>query len=125
KLQEQREQRQRVETRKLREQLMKERQVSDQRHQHVERRLGAHDEALGLDTSKPPELPNSVSAAQLTNSDLWFYARDETRQGPVSSETIRHLITARAIDGSTLVWSEGMHDWAPLDNIDAFRGDLS
>ena len=35
------------ENRRLREQLAKERQVADQRHGHVERRLGAHDQALG------------------------------------------------------------------------------
>tara|TARA_R110002072_G_scaffold46591_10_gene129183 strand:+ start:214206 stop:214760 length:555 start_codon:yes stop_codon:yes gene_type:complete len=125
KVQEEREKRQRMETRKLREQLQKERQVSDQRHNHVERRLGAHDESLGIDTSNPPELPHTAAAAQLTNSDQWFYARDNERQGPVTEETIRHLLTAQAIDGDSLVWCDGMADWMPARDVAAFRGDVS
>ncbi|MFT4515318.1 MAG: hypothetical protein ACI89X_004096 [Planctomycetota bacterium] len=125
KVQEEREKRQRMETRKLREQLQKERQVSDQRHHHVERRLGAHDESIGIDTSNPPGLPNTQAAAQLTNGEQWFYARDNERQGPVSEETIRHLLAAEAIDGDSLVWRDGMPDWMPARDLDQFRGDVS
>ncbi|MEZ6038706.1 MAG: DUF4339 domain-containing protein [Planctomycetota bacterium] len=128
KVQEEREKRVRLENRRLREQLNNERQVADQRHQHVERRLGVHDEALGVDTSRPPELPAAAPApAQLTetSSAQWFYARDNERQGPVSTETIRHLLQARAIRGDTLVWSQGMQDWDELQNVGTFRGDLA
>lgn len=125
KKEEERERRQKLENRRLREQLAKERQVSDSRNQNVERRLGAHDEALGLDTSNPPELPHTATAAQLTNGDQWFYARDNERQGPVSTETIRHLLQAKAIDGDTLIWSEGMSDWTALRDTDPFQGDVA
>jgi hypothetical protein len=110
-----------LENRRLREQLAKERQVADQRHHHVERRLGAHDQALGLDTTEPPQLtggtPPQLAAA------TWYYARGTERLGPVTVETIRHLVQAKAISGSTLVWCEGMKDWAPLSTIDDLRGD--
>jgi len=110
-----------LENRRLREQLAKERQVADQRHHHVERRLGAHDQALGLDTTEPPQLtggtPPQLAAA------TWYYARGTERLGPVTVETIRHLVQAKAISGSTLVWCEGMKDWAPLSTIDGLRGD--
>jgi len=125
KQQDERERRVSLENRRLREQLNKERQVSDQRHGHVERRLGAHDEALGLDTSKPPELQHTATPAQLTDGDQWFYARDGERQGPVTMQTMRHLLQAEAINGDSLVWSEGMHDWAPLSSLEQFRGDVS
>ena len=125
KQQQEREQRQRQETRKLREQLLKERQVADQRHQHIERRIGAHDEALGLDTYNPPELTNSPAAMQLGNGVQWFYARNNEQQGPVSAETIRHLLAAGAIDRNSLVWAEGMSDWAPIASVDSFRGDVA
>lgn len=123
--QEEREQRVSLENRRLREQLNKDRQVADQRQSQVERRLGAHDEALGLDTSKPPQLHEASAPAQLTNADQWFYARDGERQGPVSPETIRHLLAADAIDQDSLVWSQGMQDWEPLRNVELFRGDVS
>ncbi|MCK5942438.1 MAG: DUF4339 domain-containing protein [Planctomycetes bacterium] len=122
---EERERRQRLENRRLREQLAKERQVSDSRHHTVERRLGAHDEALGLDTATPPELTHSAAAAQLTGGTQWFYARDNERQGPVSAETIRHLLQAKAIDADTLIWSEGMSDWTAVRETEEFGGDLA
>ncbi|MCB9877443.1 MAG: DUF4339 domain-containing protein [Planctomycetes bacterium] len=122
-----REKRIRLENRRLREQLDKERQVADQRHQHVERRLGVHDEALGVDTSRPPQLPGGTAPAQLTETGTgqWFYARDNERQGPVSAETIRHLLQARAIQRDTLVWSQGMQDWSELRHVDEFREDVA
>lgn len=125
KVQEEREKRQHRETRKLREQLQKERQVSDQRHNHVERRLGAHDESLGLDTSTPPGLPHTEAAAQLPNSEQWFYARNNKRQGPVTKDTIHHLLATEAIDGDSLVWCEGMSDWTQVRDLEQFRGGIS
>lgn len=125
KKEEERERRQKLENRRLREQLAKERQVSDARNTNVERRLGTHDEALGIDTSNPPVLPHTAAAAQLTEGGQWFYARDNERQGPVTSETIRHLLQAKAIDANTLVWSEGMQDWVAVKDTDAFSGDVS
>ncbi|MGC6488270.1 MAG: DUF4339 domain-containing protein [Planctomycetota bacterium] len=125
KKEEEKERRRRLENRRLREQLAKERQVSDSRNTNVERRLGAHDEALGLDTSNPPELPTPAATPQLTEGAAWFYARDNERQGPVTAETVRHLLQAGAIDGDTLIWSEGMQDWTALKATDAFAGDVS
>jgi hypothetical protein len=107
---------QELENRRLREQLAKERQVADQRHQNVERRLGAHDQALGLDTAEPP---------LLANAGVWYYARGNERLGPVAAETIRHLLQAQAIRGDTLVWREGMADWAPVRTTDEFGRDCT
>ena len=114
-----------LENRRLREQLSKERQVSDQRHGLIEKRLGVHDEALGIDTATPPELQASATPAQLTDGEQWFYARDGERKGPVSTETIFHLLEQKLIDTSTLVWINGMEDWAPVSDVDPFRGDRS
>jgi hypothetical protein len=127
KLQEQKDRRHELENRRLREQLAKERQVADQRHGNVERRLGAHDQALGLDTSTAPELGNSNAPVppQLPDRSQWFYARGKERLGPVSAETIRHLLQAGAIQRTTLVWTEGMADWTAVDATTEFRGDIA
>jgi len=125
KKEEERERRQKLESRRLREQLAKERQVADSRHQNVEQRLGAHDEALGIDTSSPPELGPAAAAPQLTVGGAWFYALDNQRQGPVTEETIRHLLRAKAVDSATLVWREGFADWVPLGDTDEFAGDAT
>lgn len=124
KQQEARERRVTLENRRLKEQLLKERQVSDQRHQHVEHRLGVHDEALGVDTATPPALSNDRGApARLTNGDeQWYYARNNERQGPVTAETIDHLLQAGAIDDDTLVWTDGMQDWQTIAETARFGG---
>lgn len=113
--------------RRLREQLAKERQVADQRHSHLERRLGAHDQALGLDTSERTELlPEQASSGPPPLAGgQWYYARDKERLGPVSAETIRHLLQARAIDRKTLVWREGMADWQALETTGEFDGEVA
>lgn len=112
-----------IETRRLREQLAKERMVADQRHQHVERRLGNHDQALGIDTREPPPLTHDTPP--LLPDVGWFYAPARERLGPVSAATIRHLLQTKAIDGNTLVWCEGMKDWAPARSTPEFAGDCA
>jgi hypothetical protein len=118
--------RQELENRRLREQLAKERQVADNRHGHVERRLGVHDQALGVDTAPAAALPGGAGAPPpLPSPSTWFYARGQERLGPVPAETIRQLLQARVIAADTLVWREGMADWQPLSHTDDFRGDVA
>lgn len=129
KVQQEREERQRQENRRLRERIAKERIVADSRHSEVNKRLGAHDQALGLDTSstpqlsgggaapaEPPRLPGEVAPAK------WYYARDGQRHGPVTAETITHLIAAKAVTGDSLVWRQGMADWLPLRDVPELDG---
>jgi GYF domain 2 len=125
KVEEERRRRHALETRRLREQLAKERQVADERHHHVERRLGVHDQALGVDTARPPELANTAAPPALPNAGVWFYARGQERLGPVAAETIRHLLQAQVLSPRSLVWREGMADWQPLDSVDDFAGEVS
>ncbi len=114
-----------LEARRLREQLAKERQIADQRHSQIDRRLGAHDQALGLRTDEAPELAGYAAPPELPDRDLWFYARGKERLGPVSADTLRHLLQAKAIDRGTLLWCEGMPDWVPLAKVEQFGGDLA
>ena len=129
KKEEEKQRRQSLETRRLQEQLAKERQIADQRHGLVERRLGAHDQALGLDTGAPdPLLTNAAAPPALPSSPTgapWFYARGTERMGPVTAETIRHLLRAKAIDSETLVWRDGMPDWTAVVKTEEFRGDVA
>lgn len=116
------------ENRRLREALAKERQVADQRHGHIERRLTVHDQAIGVDTSAPPALADAAAAPALpanASGARWYYARGKERMGPVSEETVRHLLQAGAIRGDTLVWREGMTDWTKAAAVDEFRGDVA
>lgn len=127
KKQEERDRRLSQENRRLREQIAKNRQIADSRQAGLERRLGAHDQALGLDTGEtagaltdgepaPPPLPDEA---------VWFYAHNNERQGPVPEETLRHMLRERAIKGATLVWREGMPDWTAIEKLPEFRGEVA
>jgi hypothetical protein len=47
----------------------------------------------------------------------WYYAHGDQRQGPVSESDFDALIAAGTITESTLVWKEGMPNWAPLREV--------
>lgn len=132
KLEEEKRRRHAEETRKLREQLKKERQVSDDRHDRSRGRLGAHDRALGIDTSsaempqidggsEPPRLP--PPGALPIAEEMWFYSDAGKQQGPVPASRLRQLWVDRRIDDSALVWREGMTDWVPISKaVDLLEG---
>ena len=44
----------------------------------------------------------------------WYYAQGDERKGPVTEAEFDALIAAGTITDSTLVWKEGMANWAPL-----------
>ena len=44
----------------------------------------------------------------------WFYESGGQRQGPVEAAEFERLISTGTIKPETLVWREGMADWAPL-----------
>jgi hypothetical protein len=44
----------------------------------------------------------------------WYYAQGDQRQGPVSDSELDALIAAGTVNENTLVWKDGMANWAPL-----------
>ena len=118
-----------AENRRLREQVRQERVKAETFRQYSMSRLDAHDGALGMNTRSlsagapsagTPQLDWSVGGAvppadpALTK---WYYEyRGETR-GPVVAGDLQALILANEITPQTLVWSEGMADWTPLQSV--------
>src|SRR5436189_4023754 len=47
----------------------------------------------------------------------WFYAEAEQQKGPVSEEEFQRLIAAGTIRPTTLVWRDGMANWAPFSTV--------
>ena len=47
----------------------------------------------------------------------WFYAQNGERQGPVSESEAQRLVQAGTIGADTLVWTEGMQDWAKASAV--------
>src|SRR5205807_4795373 len=44
----------------------------------------------------------------------WYYSRDGQQDGPHSDEALQLLLNSGQINASTLVWREGMVNWAPI-----------
>lgn len=123
------------EAQRLREVVRKDREVADRRSEETSRRLDAHDRAIGLDTRgptpvelteeqaralgdpSPPPIPRALSVTQAS----WFYLEDtdeeRVQRGPVAFVRLRELFERGEVDGTTLVWREGMGDWAPVDEL--------
>lgn len=45
---------------------------------------------------------------------MWYYALNNQQLGPVDEEYIKNLVNSGAINGQTLVWTNGMAAWLPL-----------
>lgn len=125
KLEEEKRRRQEEETRRLREQLKKERHVSDQRHVTNRDRIDVHDRALGVDTSAaerrlieagaaPPPVPKAI---QEPVESLWYYAIDGEQRGPMPQSKLRMLFRDGRIDTTTLVWRDGLTNWTPIGDV--------
>ncbi|MEY4672510.1 MAG: hypothetical protein RL148_294 [Planctomycetota bacterium] len=129
KLEAERNRRRNEEARRLREQLKKERQVADQRHEEVHGRLTVHDRALGVDTgtralpATPPPLPSPGPApAPAPEPEVWHFARGNERLGPVGATRLVRLFEEGSIDGGTLVWRPGMPQWQAFVDVAELRG---
>jgi len=120
------------ENRRLREIVRKDRMVADDRHAVTDRRLGVHDVALGVDTGEraaelpgapppAPPLPGSLGLpGSLTDLD-WMYAANGQPQGPVAFAVLRRLWHQQQITAQTLVWTQGMADWLPVQEVQRLR----
>src|SRR4051812_10526792 len=71
----------------------------------------------------PPRSPSQIDTAPLPRLSsmasreifmTWHYAIDRERRGPVSEEEFQRLVGRGVITPETLVWRDGMADWAPF-----------
>lgn len=52
--------------------------------------------------------------------DEWYYNESGGQRGPVSGPEIKNLLASNRISPATLVWREGMPQWASASSIAAF-----
>jgi hypothetical protein len=50
-------------------------------------------------------------------SDLWYYARDKRRVGPVPLGGLRELAASGALRSADMVWREGTQKWVTLGSV--------
>jgi TM2 domain-containing membrane protein YozV len=53
---------------------------------------------------------------------MWYYEQHGNRIGPVDEATMRSLIANRTISIDTLVWTNGMANWTPLQQTQLAAG---
>lgn len=53
---------------------------------------------------------------------LWYYGSPAGQSGPVEENELRALIAAGTIVPETLVWRDGMKDWAPMRAVPELSG---
>jgi TM2 domain-containing membrane protein YozV len=53
---------------------------------------------------------------------MWYYEQNGNRIGPVEEATMRGLIANRTISIDTLVWTNGMANWTPLQQTQLAAG---
>lgn len=63
----------------------------------------------------PPPLPTPTQ---------YFYAVNGQQAGPVTYEALSGLFAAKTIDANTLVWKQGMANWAALNSVPELQGIL-
>lgn len=50
----------------------------------------------------------------MSDDPVWFYVRQGERGGPVAADVLLALRRSGGIEGSDLVWREGLADWIPF-----------
>ncbi|TAI47419.1 SPFH domain-containing protein [Flagellimonas allohymeniacidonis] len=63
----------------------------------------------------PPPMPTQT---------LYYYAVNGTQQGPVTFEQMQALFAGRTINRESLVWKQGMGNWAPLQEVEELKSFL-
>lgn len=47
----------------------------------------------------------------------WYYALNDQQQGPVEEAELKRLFSSGTVKADTLVWREGMENWAPFSEV--------
>ena len=130
--------------RRLREQLAQERMKGESFRRYTSARLDTHDGELGVDTRTATALPGvqndparylesmadggaipvagatpqAAQPAQLPGQgDVWYYLVGSQKVGPLGLTQMVVLAQSQGIVARTVVWRQGMPDWAPADQV--------
>ena len=120
----------RRENRRLREQLKKDRAVADARYQETNRRITAHDRALGVDTAThavgPAEDETRAALPAADFEDVKWYYLDEhrERQGPFDFKQMKRLWREATIGARTMIWNKSFAYWTYLGDVAGLEEEL-
>ncbi len=52
----------------------------------------------------------------------WYYEHDGAQEGPIDADTLQRLVDEGVVSRDTLVWRDGMGDWAPAASVRGLLG---
>ncbi|MGB1269055.1 MAG: SPFH domain-containing protein [Flavobacteriaceae bacterium] len=64
-----------------------------------------------------PQHSNNATPPPLPQQTQYFYAANGQQLGPVSFEGLSQLFASRTVNATTLVWKQGMVNWAALNTV--------
>ena len=104
--------------RRINERLKREASKIESVRSEMRGRLDAHDIASGIDT-RAIRRPLSRPTLPIPANDRprWFYEDDGETAGPVAERALLALVTSGVVRPTTLVWREGMSDWATFRDV--------
>ncbi|MGF1559065.1 MAG: SPFH domain-containing protein [Flavobacteriaceae bacterium] len=77
----------------------------------------APQQAFGANTQQPTPPP-------MPSQSLYHYAVNGQQMGPVSIDRLKELFASRTINRDSLVWKQGMDNWAALKDVDELKSFL-
>ena len=49
----------------------------------------------------------------------WYYAAENEQKGPINESELKASLASNKISGETLVWTDGMDNWTPANQVSA------
>jgi len=71
----------------------------------------------GADAAEPAPAP---AAIEHDGDAIWHLVIDQEQVGPMTAADVHQRFAAGEIDGDTFTWREGLDEWLPLAQLDAF-----
>ncbi len=71
--------------------------------------------------AEKPAPAQTWPAAPAETTRVWFVARGDSHQGPMSHADVERMINAGELGPSSLVWKQGMANWQPAAQVPDFR----
>ena len=71
-----------------------------------------------------PQAGGAVAPPPMPTQVLYYYAVNGTQQGPVTIDQLKALFAGRTINRESLIWKQGMANWAPLQDVEELKSFL-
>ena len=72
----------------------------------------------------PPQQQAAATPPPMPQAVQYYYAANGQQHGPVSFEQLKSLFANRTVNRDSLVWKQGMSEWAALKDVEELKAFL-